>query len=173
MDRNHRSVGPRLYQLRRCTRPDHSPYLRGILHDRTSSSPGRSVERPNNSWIRLGVIATWWVGVLLGIPLATVSRIGSRPKRTVRSLTRPIAVLLGGNAILAVVAGFAGYIAASNGWVRLVGPIADKVPHEKHIPFLVDLWAHNGSYLGAFVGGIILMNRVWRSRGESSRISNT
>lgn len=66
--------------------------------------------------------------------------------------------------MLAVLSGFIGYVAAVMGLVWLVGPIAENVPEEKHIPFLVDLWAHNASYLAGFVGGIILMTWVWRSR---------
>ncbi|MCA8984237.1 MAG: hypothetical protein KDA76_10780 [Planctomycetaceae bacterium] len=111
-----------------------------------------------------GIVATWWVGAILGVPLATISRIGSRPKKTAVSLIRPIAILFACSAMLAVLSGFIGYVAAVMGLVWLVGPIAENVPEEKHIPFLVDLWAHNASYLAGFVGGIILMTWVWRSR---------
>ena len=41
-----------------------------------------------------GIIATWWVGLLLGIPLALAARAGGRPKREVRSLVRPVLTLL-------------------------------------------------------------------------------
>lgn len=118
-----------------------------------------------------GVVASWWVGAILGMLLATASRIGSRPKRSVASLLRPMAVLFGGNAIFACLAGFAGYIAATNGWVWLVGRIAKQVPPEKHIAFLIDLWAHCASYLGGFTGGIMLVIWVWRSRGQTGRAS--
>ena len=106
-------------------------------------------------------------GAILGVLLATAARLGPRPKRSVGSLLRPIAVLFGGNAIFACLAGSAGYIAATNGWVWLVGRIAKRVPPEKHIAFLIDLWAHGASYLGGFVGGIMLAVWVWRSRGGS------
>ena len=156
----------------------------GIIHDEITVricveyfTIGHSPVIPSNDPTILGfiwgVIATWWVGVILGVPLATIARIGSRPKKTVGSLFRPIAVLLAFNALLAVVVGLAGYVAASNGWVWLVGPIAENVPREKHIPFLIDLWAHNASYLGGFVGSIILMIWVWRSRGRASNLSET
>jgi hypothetical protein len=42
--------------------------------------------------------------------------------------------------------------------------MAEKVPSEKHISFLTNLWAHNASYLGGFVGDIIVMIWVWCSR---------
>ena len=63
-----------------------------------------------------------------------------------------------------MLAGLVGYVAASMGRVRLVGPIAEDVPPDKHISFLVDLWAHSASYFGGFVGGILLMVWIWRSR---------
>jgi len=120
-----------------------------------------------------GIIATWWVGVLLGVPLATIARIGSRPKKTAGSLFPPMAILFGCSAIFAVLTGSIGYVAASMGWVWLVGPIAENVPQEKHVPFLVDLWVHRASYLGGFAGGNILMVWVWRSRGRASNVSET
>jgi hypothetical protein len=120
-----------------------------------------------------GIIATWWVGAMLGVPLATIARLGARPKRSVVSLLRPIAILIGCNAVFAALAGLVGYMAASNGWVRLVGHLAVEVPREKHVPFLVDLWAHNASYLGALVGGIVLMVGVWRSRRPAARAGET
>lgn len=113
-----------------------------------------------------GVVASWWVGAILGMLLATAARVGPRPKRSVGSLLRPMAVLFGGNAMFACLAGLTGYIAASNGWVWLAGRIAKHVPPEKQIAFLIDLWAHGASYLGGFVGGIVLMVWVWRSRGN-------
>jgi hypothetical protein len=116
-----------------------------------------------------GVIATWWVGAILGIPLAVVSRAGCRPPRDMSSLVRPISILFAGTAILAVAAGVVGYVAASNGWVILVGPLAQRVPVEKHVAFIVDLWAHVASYFGGFAGGIFLIVRVWRERGRSEK----
>ena len=35
--------------------------------------------------------------------------------------------------------------------------------------FLADLWAHSASYLVGFVGGIVLLVRVWRSRGRAAK----
>jgi hypothetical protein len=61
-----------------------------------------------------GVIATWWVGLLLGIPLAAVARAGSRPKRTVGSLVRPVAWLLVVTAVCALITGLAGWLLAQS-----------------------------------------------------------
>lgn len=123
-----------------------------------------ATEDPTMLGIVWGIVATWWVGVLLGVPLATAARIGTRPKKTAGSLLGPMAIVLACSAVLAVLAGSIGYLAASMSWVWLVGAIAQSVPPEKHIPFLVNLWAHSGSYLGGFIGGILLVFWVWRSR---------
>ncbi|TWU32668.1 hypothetical protein Q31b_58260 [Novipirellula aureliae] len=130
-------------------------------------------EDPTILGIVWGIVATWWVGAILGVPLATVARIGSRPKKTVGSLIRPMGILFACSAIFALLAGVIGYVAASMEWVWLVGPIAENVPQEKHISFLVDLWAHSASYLGGFVGGIILMIWVGRSRWRAATQSET
>ena len=114
-----------------------------------------------------GVLATWWVGVGLGIPLAIAARAGARPKQTVGALIRPMALLLLGNAIFATLAGLIGYRAASRGWIQLFGDLADRVPPNKHVPFLVDLWAHNASYLGGLIGGIMVMIWTYHSRRAS------
>src|SRR5215470_2611517 len=55
-----------------------------------------------------GVLATWWVGLLLGLLLALAARIGARPKRTVRSLLRPVLLLLVVMGALSVLAGLVG-----------------------------------------------------------------
>jgi hypothetical protein len=154
----------------------------GIIHDQVTARicveyftighpPIFGTRDPTLLGIGWGILATWWVGLLIGVPLATAARIGSRPKRSAFSLIRPMAVLFTCTAVLATLAGVAGYVAASNRWVRLVGDLAGDVPRERHVPFLVDLWAHSASYIGGFVGGIILMAWVWRSRWPGAKRS--
>jgi hypothetical protein len=116
-----------------------------------------------------GVIATWWVGVLLGIPLAVVARAGSRPQRSLASLVGPVAGVLAVMAVCAVGAGALGWFLADRGSVVLVGPIAHRLPAERHVPFIADLWAHSASYLVGFVGGIAVLVQVWRSRVRAAR----
>lgn len=119
-----------------------------------------------------GIIATWWVGLLLGVPLAIAARTGSRPKRSAASLIRPVAWLLAVMAVCALIAGGIGWLLAYNGAVILVGPISRRLPKELHTAFLVDLWAHSASYLVGFVGGIVLIVQVWRGRGRAATVAN-
>ena len=113
-----------------------------------------------------GIVATWWVGLGLGIPLAVAAQFGSRPKRSVGDLFRPVGILLAITGMLGVVAGVIGSVLAARGWVILSGPIADRIPAEHHAGFLADLFAHNTSYFAGSVGGVVLIVRTWRSRGR-------
>jgi uncharacterized membrane protein YedE/YeeE len=147
----------------------------GIVHDQITARvcieyftighpPVFNTDDPTLLALGWGIIATWWVGLMLGIPLALVSQVGSRPKRSVRSLVRPIAHLLLVMASAALTAGIVGWLLARNGAVFLVGPIADSVPAERHALYLADLWAHSASYFVGFIGGVLVFVQVWRSR---------
>jgi hypothetical protein len=152
-----------------------SALIYGIVHDQVTARvcveyftighpPIFDTTSPTLLGIGWGVVATWWVGLLLGIPLALAARVGNRPKRSARSLVRPIALLLGVMAATALLAGIVGYFLAREGIVVLVEPLASRVPRGQHLAFLADLWAHSMSYLGGFVGGIAVIVRVWRAR---------
>jgi hypothetical protein len=147
----------------------------GILHDQVTAricveyftighDPVFGTDDPTLLGLGWGVIATWWVGALLGVPLAIAARAGSRPKRDAASLVRPIACLLAAMALCAVLAGFIGWGLARAGVVFLVGERAREVPPEKHIAFIIDIWAHSARYIVGFVGGLVLLGWVWRSR---------
>lgn len=111
-----------------------------------------------------GVFATWWVGVLLGVPLAIAARAGTLPPRSAGSLVRPITTLLAVMGVCAALAGVTGWLLARNGVVSLVGPISEKLSADRHAPFLADLWAHSASYAVGFIGGVVVIVNVWRGR---------
>jgi hypothetical protein len=119
-----------------------------------------------------GILATWWVGLILGIALATAARLGAHPKMGAKDLARPIGILLLVSAYCALAAGAVGYMAASNDWVALTGPIASQVPADRHVPFLVDLWAHSASYASALLGGAALVIWTWRARHTAVNARN-
>jgi len=114
-----------------------------------------------------GVIATWWVGAILGIPLSLAARFGSAPKRTTHQLIRPMLIILLCSAIFAFLIGCVGFVAAKNGWVFLIGDISERVPVDRHVLFLTNLWAHSASYFSGVVGSIILIVQTWRTRQSS------
>ncbi len=120
-----------------------------------------------------GVIATWWVGLFLGIPVVLASRIGNWPKLDAKKLLRPIAILLGFVGIASIIAGLIGNSLAIAKVVWLLEPLASRVPKEKHVYFLTDLWAHCASYGAGFIGGIILVFYIIYRRYKERRLKNT
>ena len=147
----------------------------GILHDQVTARvcveyftighpPVFNTDSPTLLALGWGVLATWWVGLLLGVPLALAARFGTRPKRDVRSLVRPVAVLMGLSAVCALIAGLAGYLAARQGEVFLLEPLASEVPRDKHPAFIADLWTHIASYGVGLAGGVVVIVQTWRSR---------
>lgn len=114
-----------------------------------------------------GIIATWWVGVLLGVPLALIARWGARPKLCARDFFEPLFVLMGAVAALAVSAGLLGYGAARMGWAWIDRPlVAALVPAERHALYLADAWAHSAAYAGGVVGAMIVGTWAWQRRGQ-------
>lgn len=155
-----------------------SAIIYGVLHDQITvrvcveyftigHPPVFPTESPTMLGIGWGVIATWWAGLLLGVPLAVAARARGRPKRNVRSLARPILGLLIIMAACAAVAGLVGYFLGRNGSVYLLEPLASRVPLDRHDRFLADLWAHSASYLVGFLGGIAVIVKVWLSRSRA------
>jgi len=104
---------------------------------------------------------------MLGFPLACAARLGSSRALVVNELIKPIAILLAVMGFGAFFAGLTGFILASRGSIRLDGVFASAIPLPKHVPFIVDMWAHSASYLFGFVGGIVLIVRIWRKREGS------
>jgi hypothetical protein len=147
----------------------------GVLHDQVTArvcveyfTIGHPPLIPSTSPTLLalawGIVATWWVALPMGIALASCARFGDRPPVTARELVKPIASLLVSMAAVALTAGVIGYaltarhLIVANEWVLL------KIPHAKQAAFVGDWWAHSASYLGGFLGSIVLCAYVWRSR---------
>jgi hypothetical protein len=118
-----------------------------------------------------GVVATWWVGAILGVLLALAARAGKRPKQSASALAGPIVRLLVMIAVIAAMAGGIGWILARQKFVVLHEPLASRVPEEQHVRFLVALWMHSASYAAGAIGGLILMVRTWRRRGRRPAVS--
>lgn len=158
----------------------------GIVHDQITAricveyftighAPVFDTDDPTLLGLGWGVLATWWVGLLLGLPLAVMARIGNLPKRSADSLIRPIVRMMAFTAGCAFVSGIVGWLLARNGIVFVLDDLHDRVPREKHAAFLACFWAHSASYLVGFVCGVVLIIRVWIWRyrkaheiGESS-----
>jgi H+/Cl- antiporter ClcA len=117
-----------------------------------------------------GVVATWYVGAVLSIPMVCAARLGLHPRRCARDLIKPLAALLLAMGILALIAGLIGNWLAITRNISLPAGLEDLVPSAQHASFVADLWAHGASYSAGFLGGSILPIVVWRSR---QRVSGT
>lgn len=154
----------------------------GIIHDQVTARvcveyftighpPVFDTTSPTILALGWGVIATWWVGLPLGLGLALAARAGNRPKRDVRSLLLPIFGLLAIMGCCAVVAGVLGSVLATHGSLSLWEPLASRVPEGRHVAFLADLWAHSASYFCGAIGGLVLISLTWRSRYHTETFS--
>ncbi len=148
--------------------------LYGIVHDQFTARicveyftefhpPVFATQSPTLLGIGWGIIATWWVGAILGVLLAIAARLGSRGKLTVSQLAPLVARLLIAMALCASLFGAIGYF-----WGTLPAQVLDYVPQEIRRRFLADLWAHNASYACGFFGGLILCAIVWIKRHRAS-----
>ena len=140
----------------------------GIAHDMVTAHvcveyflpPVHPVIFPTTSPILLaliwGVIATWWVGLFLGVLLAAACRIGNKPKRTVSQIIRPVMILLALLFITSILLGLVGYMV---GWADIFENLPDNPEpgfRHKHAAFLFDVVAHLAAYLLGAIGGVVV-----------------
>ena len=101
-----------------------------------------------------GVIATWWVGLPLGIILALAARVGRIPKITAGDLLKPIGV---GLLIVGLLAMLAGFYARTS--VPFPVDWEYEIPAEHRGGFLFDAGSHLASYVLGAILGIVLA--IW------------
>lgn len=153
-----------------------SAVVYGIVHDQITARicieyftvfhpPVFATQSPTLLGLGWGVIATWWVGAILGLLLVLAARSGSRPKLSAAELLKPIAVLLVVMACSAVFAGSIGFFLASRHIVREPEWMMPVLDSGSYRGFLVDSWAHIASYATGFIGGIFLCIQQFRRRG--------
>jgi hypothetical protein len=146
--------------------------LYGIVHDQFTARicleyfaifhpPIFSTQSPTLLAIGWGIIATWWVGVPLGVLLAISARAGSHPTLRFSQLVRPISVLLLIMGCCAFVSGIIGYASG-----EIPEFIKNELPASLYRRFATDLWAHNASYLSGSVGGLVLCVITYWKRGR-------
>jgi hypothetical protein len=122
---------------------------------------------PTITGLYWGVVATWWVGVLLGIPLAMAARFGKRPQRSARSLVRLILLLLGVMAAFALASGIFGYMVGTMG--NVAGFIQQRYEPALWARFQACFFAHSMNYNVGFIGGGMAIAWVWVSRKPRGR----
>lgn len=101
-----------------------------------------------------GVVATWWVGLPLGVFAAIAARTGSAPRLALADLRPIILGLLIGMAICAAIAGVYGAYGTAHGWLRPPSEWYLVIPKSKWVAFTADAYAHLASYACGIVGGM-------------------
>lgn len=153
----------------------YSSIIYGILHDQVTVRvcleyftvghyPIFGEQHPTILAILWGTAATWWMGFLMGSIIALVASLGRTPIVPARQLVKPAILLLTTMAILAFIAGVAGYFMSESGFVHLTPRWQFSVNAAKHSAFIADGFAHCASYLAGIIGSIILIRQTWLKR---------
>lgn len=130
--------------------------LYGVVHDQFTARicveyfivfhpPVFGTQSPTLLAFGWGIIATWWVGLILGVLLAVAARAGSRPKLRASKRLSPIGKLLlvmGGSAVLF---GVMGYLLARRGMIAPPGRVAPSLARSTNARFMADWWARGAS----------------------------
>ena len=111
-----------------------------------------------------GVVATWWVGLPLGIALSVCARAGGWPKLAASDLLRPILVLLAVMAVGAVSGGVFAYHVES---VHRFYPSG--LRPESQLRFTVDRGAHIAAYEVGLLGSLVLCGSTLLRRRRLAR----
>jgi hypothetical protein len=116
-----------------------------------------------------GTIATWWVGLPLGVGLALAARTGDpQTRQSLGELLPPIGVLLSFMAVCALIAGVVGAYLVATHRAAVPGGWDAVIPPAKWVAFSADAWAHLASYGSGVVGGLLVISYVavgrWRAR---------
>jgi hypothetical protein len=116
-----------------------------------------------------GIIATWWVGLILGIILGLACCVGKQPSLGAKDLLVPIIGLLG---VMAVGAALAGIIGYELGVHKILTPapfVTANVASDRINRLFTAGGSHLASYAIGFAGGIVLSIRSWIRRGKLAK----
>lgn len=147
----------------------------GILHDQVTAHlcveyftiahpPVFHTQSPFLLALGWGVLATWWVGLPLGLLLAVVARLGPVQRLALADVRPWIIRLLIAMAICALVAGVVGSYLVATGILPVPGDWAMRIPPSKQVAFSADAWAHLASYGSGILGGLVLIGYAFLRR---------
>lgn len=156
----------------------------GILHDQVTAhlcveyfTVAHPPVFPTTSpfWLAIGwgIIATWWVGLPLGVGLALAARIGRTHRLALADLRPSIFLLMLASGLIATFAGVVGGSLVAANLTRLPAVWSGIVPPSKHAVFAADAWAHLASYLSGAAGGLFLIVRTAWLRWSATSLPNS
>lgn len=118
-----------------------------------------------------GALATWWVGLILGILIMCFNSIGKVAKIPFSKIKRYVIRLLLIMPLTSLLAGLIGYLLAKTNAIHLIGELAETIPFEKQTAFLAVAWAHVSSYIVGLIGGVVICMKIWIQRKYPNRNS--
>ena len=111
-----------------------------------------------------GVLATWWMGLGLGLLLAIAARAGSRPPADFNTVRRAVVWVMVISLATAIVFGVTGAALFANGLIAIPPYWAEVIAPDRQLRFMTAASAHQGSYLAATLVGLFMIVRIWRLR---------
>jgi len=158
----------------------------GVLHDQVTAHVAVeyfTIAHPpvfptqNPFWLAIGwgVIATWWMGLILGAILALSARLGNWPRAGLRDVSRPIVLLMAISGALAMSFGFLGWAFTEMRVPGTIGLWSSEIDPGRHSRFAFAAWAHSVSYFVGAAGGLVLCSRTLvrrRALGRARQASN-
>lgn len=134
----------------------------------------KQTNSPTKLGLIWGIIATWWMGALLSVPLVLTARIGSKHKISMQNMIKPTIATLGFMGACSAAAGFLGYRAARAEqdfskkisiklpFCKFILPskedfwtfIASGTPKDKINHYIADACAHHAAYGSGVVGAL-------------------
>jgi hypothetical protein len=116
-----------------------------------------------------GILATWWVGLILGLALAAAARLGPPPRLGLGTLRRPIVLVMAFSALAALGAGILGALFAANTTAPTPDAWAPSIPPGRYVAFTAVAWAHGASYAAGGLGGLVVILHTLRRRRSARR----
>lgn len=116
-----------------------------------------------------GVVATWWVGLPLGLMLALSARAGNLPKISMEDLKNNIFTCGKITGVSAALAALLGYGLHKNGNIHFYGNGFQGVPQEKMSAWAAAAFAHSASYTVGILSGLGLCLWTLKKRFDLSR----
>jgi hypothetical protein len=152
----------------------------GILHDQATAHlcveyftiahpPVFATLSPFWLAVGWGIIATWWLGLALGVLLALAARSGARPKFGLAELLPSIVLLVAVMAVSAASIGLAGYTIAGQGMIALPPELKGALAADHQAACMAAWMAHGTSYAMALLGGLFVVGVAWYRRGLVAR----
>ncbi|MHB1034354.1 MAG: hypothetical protein ACYC35_04240 [Pirellulales bacterium] len=113
-----------------------------------------------------GIVATFWVGLLLGVVLVQVSQSAGAPGVPIARIGALVAALLVTMAMAASLAGILGFELSRRSHIAIPAYLARVILESRHDRFMAVWFAHGASYLVGLAGSALLIFRIWTERGR-------